>query len=64
MSVGACREQGRVLRRGLLEGDTCFMLVETSRAEWTVFNPSQDLGYQRALVVAMISCCGGKKSYE
>lgn len=36
------------------------MLVETSRAEWGVFNPSQDL-YRRALVVALISCCGGKK---
>lgn len=47
--------------RGLLEGDTCFMLVETSRAEWGVFNPSQDLGYRRALVVALISCCGEKK---
>lgn len=37
------------------------MLVELSRAEWVVFNPSQDLGYQRALVVTMISCCGKKK---
>lgn len=48
------------LGRRVLERDTCCCLWRSPEAEWDVSKPSQDLGYQRALVVAVISCCKKK----